>query len=35
VIAGYKAQCALLAEPITALVAACEARCQSLVCEGE
>lgn len=34
VIAGYKAQCALLAEPLTALVAASEAACQSLVCEG-
>jgi hypothetical protein len=34
-LAGYKAQCELLAEQLELLVAGCEARQQSLICEGE
>jgi Ser/Thr protein kinase RdoA (MazF antagonist) len=34
-LAGYKAQCELLAEQLELLVAGCEARHQSLICEGE
>ncbi|WIA21771.1 hypothetical protein OEZ85_000930 [Tetradesmus obliquus] len=33
-LAGYKAQCELLAEQLELLVAGCEARQQSLICEG-
>lgn len=32
---GYKAQCALLSEHLELLIAGCEARTQSLICEGE
>jgi hypothetical protein len=31
---GYKAQCRLLAEQLEVLIAGCEARTQSLICEG-
>lgn len=31
---GYKAQCELLAEHLEQLIAGCEARTQSLICEG-
>jgi hypothetical protein len=34
VLCGYKAQCELLAEQLEVLVAGCEARQQSLICEG-
>jgi hypothetical protein len=34
-LAGFKAQCELLAEQLELLVAGCEARQQSLICEGE
>lgn len=33
-ISGYKAQCELLAEQLEVLIAGCEARKQSLICEG-
>jgi hypothetical protein len=31
---GYKAQCELLSEHLELLIAGCEARTQSLICEG-
>jgi hypothetical protein len=34
VLCGYKAQCQLLAEHLQRLIAGCEARTQSLICEG-
>eukprot|EP00775_Hariotina_reticulata_P003342 gene3342-3618_t len=34
VLCGYKAQCELLAEQLEVLVAGCEGRQQSLICEG-
>lgn len=31
---GYKAQCGLLSEHLETLIEGCEARMQSLICEG-
>lgn len=33
-VSGYKAQCELLAEQLEVLIAGCEARQESLICEG-